>query len=141
MADRFSERALVLVVLGRERWMLSITHIRSCQKVLRQPAYQPHGAVLRICNDFTVTRSHPLPGARDGGFIEFTCMCDSFVRMLSITVISRYHAVLRKPAYRPVSAVPRLRNVKTVTRSPLLEELVATDLSSVRSLYVERGRF
>ena len=92
-------------------------------------------------NDFTVTRSHPLPGARDGGFIEFTCMCDSFVRMLSITVISRYHAVLRKPAYRPVSAVPRLRNVKTVTRSPLLEELVATDLSSVRSLYVERGRF
>ena len=33
VADRFSERVLVL---RRERWMLSITHIRWCQKVLRQ---------------------------------------------------------------------------------------------------------
>ena len=61
--------------------------------------------------------------------------------MLSITAVSRYHAVLRQPAYRPASAVPRLRNVKTVTRSPLLEELVATVLSSVRSRYVERGGY
>ena len=60
--------------------------------------------------------------------------------MLSITAVSRYHAVLRQPAYRPVSAVPRLRNVKTVTRSPLLEELAATVLSSVRSRLRRAGR-
>ena len=56
VADRFSERVLVL---RRERWMLSITHIMWCQKVLRQPAYKPPGAVLRICNAFTVTQSTP----------------------------------------------------------------------------------
>ena len=61
--------------------------------------------------------------------------------MLSITAVGRYRAVLRKPAYRPVSAARRLCNVKTVTRSPLLEELAATVLSIVRSRYVERGGY
>ena len=88
VADRFSERVLVL---RRERWMLSITHIMWCQKVLRQPAYQPPGAVLSICNAFTVTHSTPcVPGACDDGFIECTCVFDSFDRMLSITAVGRY---------------------------------------------------
>jgi hypothetical protein len=52
--------------------------------------------------------------------------------MLSNTAVGMHRMVLILPADRPPSAVLRVRNVKTVTRSPLLEELEATVLSIVR---------
>eukprot|EP00966_Prymnesium_polylepis_P205124 4752736-Prymnesium_polylepis.1 len=61
--------------------------------------------------------------------------------MLSITAVGMHNSVLSLPADIPPSAVPCLCNVKTATRSPLLEELAASVLSIVRSCYVKRGRY
>eukprot|EP00966_Prymnesium_polylepis_P151345 3497059-Prymnesium_polylepis.1 len=60
--------------------------------------------------------------------------------MLSITAAGMHNTVLSLPADLPPSAVLRVCNVKTATRSPPPGgALAATVLSIVRSCYVERG--
>ena len=118
-------RALALRRAGR---ILSITHIGQYHMVLRKPADRPVSAVPRLCNVKTVTRNRPCPTLGRSGFVVYTCVCDSFGRILSITAVVWYYTVLRQPRHSCRGSVSRLRNVKTVTRSaPPPSCVVATE--------------
>ena len=83
--------------------MLSIAAVGWCHTVLRKPPYRCGDMEKRLRNDITVYAEHwrstPARGAREGGFVECTCVCDSFDRMLSITAVGRYHPVLLQPRH------------------------------------------
>ena len=74
-----------------------------------------------------------LPGACGGGFTVYTCVYDSFDRMLSITAVGWHRTVLKQPRHRCCGAITRLRNGKYVTRSA-----PGTPLHGARERWVHR---
>eukprot|EP00966_Prymnesium_polylepis_P147906 3416800-Prymnesium_polylepis.1 len=71
--------------------MLSITAVGWRHAVLKQPRHRCRDAMTRLRDGKYVTRSAPGLGLVSGGFTVYTCVHDSFDRMLSITAVGWRH--------------------------------------------------